>query len=1085
MRTSIPYRKLLSIATVVVIGVLIFGTQMVNLYFTYDYEQFARQMNLAGRQRMLSQRLAKYVLSPDSIPVDLILHDMTGWKRVHNGLINGDASLELKPVSEPGIIQQLNNATVHTEAITSAIDAYVAGDIDIAELRQQVHLHEDPFLKKMDLIVSSLEAEADSQSYQFKFILAVMAVVSLIILIGGFFWVFKPIYNKMIAQDAEIQEGLERLKSANKDLETTIGELAVANNELVTAEEEIRCSHEAQLIITEELESKIRLNDLYINQLSAAQETAGLGYWSNNKEGEEIEWSEQMYTIFGLPQHPDIKGPTQEEFHAMIHPDDVYIPTIKANEAVEVGKVRYQMRIIKNIDEIRYIDTVVKKNVGPLGELVGFFGVSRDITDEENARKALIEAKEIAEKTGRELRITKDMLEQTSIVAKVGGWKADLMKGTLHWTDITKEIHEVDEDFQPDLLSGINFYKEGEHREKVQRVVEQAIDHGKPFNVELQIISQKGNERWVRSIGHPEFIKGKCVGLYGTFQDITEEVNIRQALVEAKEFAENAARIKQEFLANISHEIRTPMNAILGFTRILLKSEHEAEQEEYLQSIYDSADTLLVVINDILDFSKIQSGKFTIEKVHFSMYKLLSSQRKLFSLKVDELSVNLIFDTDNRLPAAVQGDPTRINQILNNLISNAIKFTKKGHVKVTTKIVSQEGELYHLRIEVKDTGIGIAKDKQESIFNSFEQEKGNTSRIYGGTGLGLTIVKKLVELMDGTITVESEEGVGSAFIVHLSFDLGDESLISNEATQIDFLPMDILVGCRILLAEDNRNNQILAKKSLTEAKCEVDIASNGKEAVRMLQKKPYDLVLMDVQMPVMDGIEATKEIKNLPSPYSDIPIIAMTAHALKEEENLYRSIGMCEYISKPFKPQQLYGKLIDVKKGNTWITQTQSDPHSDDSKLKTNASDKVEIDEKAKAVNKKDTPKAPVSTEKIIDSWNLPPYDKLNYADLGTYFESDDEEFIRTMLEVFLEDAPEYLRQLEVAFLEKDLNSFKKVVHTLKSSIMFLGLHNLMQLIQEIENLETENIHEDVINKFYEYIYQNIDSAIQEIKLHI
>ena len=268
--------------------------------------------------------------------------------------------------------------------------------------------------------------------------------------------------------------------------------------ELQAAEEELRCAHEEQAAMTDELENKMRLSEQYISQLASAQETAELGYWSSDLEGA-ITWSEQMYRIFGLSQSSQGWGPTLEEYHATLHPEDITLSIQKADEALKVGKVRYRLRVIKEDGAVRYVDMIVNRNTGYRGELVGIAGVSRDITDEVTSRKTLIEAKETAERVGRELERTKEMLEQTSAVARVGGWEVNMTENTVYWNRMTREIHEVPEDFVPDVTTGINFYKEGHSRERIQEVVARATKTGEPWNEELQIVTHQGNDCWVRA----------------------------------------------------------------------------------------------------------------------------------------------------------------------------------------------------------------------------------------------------------------------------------------------------------------------------------------------------------------------------------------------------------------------------------------------------------------------------------------------------------------------------------------------------------------------------------------------------------
>lgn len=385
------------------------------------------------------------------------------------------------------------------------------------------------------------------------------------------------------------------------------------------------------------------------------------------------------------------------------------------------------------------------------------------------------------------------------------------------------------------------------------------------------------------------------------------------ALEKAKQKAEESVQVKQDFMSSMSHEIRTPMNSIIGFTRMLQKTTLDEEQKKFLRSIQVSGENLIVIINDILDFSKIEAGKLNIEKQPFHLKRTLDELYDLELPVANAKGVEFKIVYSEELPEYIQGDSVRLHQIVLNLVSNALKFTEKGEVKVKVSCRHDNDE-EQLVLECIDTGIGISKEKQKEIFSSFTQEKGDTTRKYGGTGLGLTIVKKLAELMGGKVNVESEAGEGSNFIVELPLERSEKQEES-DFEQEDAENIDIS-GTRILLAEDNEMNQILARQVLKGFGIDVVLAENGKEAVDALAKQDFDIILMDIMMPEMDGLEATKKIRqDFQGRKQSIPILAMTAYVFTGgDDKKIAEAGMNDFILKPFNPDNLKKKIATLTK---------------------------------------------------------------------------------------------------------------------------------------------------------------------------
>ena len=541
----------------------------------------------------------------------------------------------------------------------------------------------------------------------------------------------------------------------------------------------------------------------------------------------------------------------------------------------------------------------VALSISPLrsttGEILGYIGIAVDLT----------------ERRAQEVRLGESMDRLERVIDSTGSgiWERDLTAAAPNYFDARgKALLGFAADAEvsyEQVLARID----PEDREALSRRVREHVD-GLTTRIEIEMrVHPHGSEnvRWLRVIGRVKAVDGSPQTLTMTFNDVTTEIDNRRRLETALKEARSATEAKSAFVANMSHEIRTPLAGILGLTRLVQQTTLTFDQRENLDSVVRSGEHLLTIINDILDFAKIDAGKMDLENIPFDLARLLEDTTKVLGYSARQKNIGLTLDAPPNLNAKFRGDPGRLGQILINLISNAIKFTHQGRVTLRVKQLVVKRDVYRLRFEVQDTGIGLSPDSMSRMFQAFSQADISTTRRFGGTGLGLSISKRLVDLMGGTIGVHSEINRGSTFWfeVPLPIDQTPEDEVIERPTVVK-----TSFPARILIAEDNVINQKVAVATLKKLGYQPEVVGNGQEAVTALETNQYDLVLMDCQMPVLDGYEATRTLRlNVARGLDKIPVIAMTAHVMAGEREKCLEAGMSDYITKPFDVRTLHALI--------------------------------------------------------------------------------------------------------------------------------------------------------------------------------
>jgi PAS domain S-box-containing protein len=511
----------------------------------------------------------------------------------------------------------------------------------------------------------------------------------------------------------------------------------------------------------------------------------------------------------------------------------------------------------------------------------------------------------------QELEIERNRLNEAQAIAKVGSWELVIASLQLNWSNEAYRIFELEQQPLEILYEAFRKRIHPEDLEKFDHVIENTLQKGEPFALEYRIVCPKGGVKYLMGLG--EVVKdseGLASRWKGTIQDITERKLFEETLKKAKEHAEEANLAKSTFLANMSHEIRTPLNGILGLTEVMLGEPVHETHRKYLEIIRSSGKNLSQLIKDILDFSKIESGKLTLEDISFNFKEVVTTTITPYKFLAEQKGLSLLFDMDQSIPDEVIGDPMRLSQIITNLVGNAIKFTDVGSIDIKFSLLKCENGKAAIQGIVKDTGVGIVKEKEKLIFQSFTQADETITRKFGGTGLGLSIVKSLLVLMKGDITMVSPTDVamnsGSMFTFTLALNLPQKTPAQHP---INLLGSEVITFGRplhILIVDDNQVNLLVAKKMVTKFGAQVSTTENGFDAISLVKANNYDMVLMDIQMPELNGYETTVELRKLG--YKK-PIIALSANAYSEDIRKSFESGMNDHMQKPYTGQQLFQRM--------------------------------------------------------------------------------------------------------------------------------------------------------------------------------
>jgi PAS domain S-box-containing protein len=758
-----------------------------------------------------------------------------------------------------------------------------------------------------------------------------------------------------------------------------------------------------------------------LSRLEQAQRIAHIGNWTYQPDKNIFDASDEIYRIYGYGPNEVVLTFKLFQGHVLKSDWPSLLSMFKEMDETDQA-IKRDIRIYtKDKKAIRYLSVSCKKTIS--SGRIAYQGTSQDITERKEAEIALIKSQKLYESIFNQ---TKDAI----YISNKSGQLIDFNQATVDLLGYSEE--------ELKNLNILKIFKEENDRKAFQEEI-RANSFTKDF--EAPFLTKDNTVKYClisASIVQTEEFEG----YHSIVRDITERKQAEK-LLKAKEVAEQSAKMKEQFLANISHEMRTPMNAILGMSNLMLQTSLDKEQESYMDSVKQSSKNLLGIINDILEISSIENGKIDFESKRFNLHTLIQELIKMFSYKANQQGLQLYVDIDKNVEEHFIGDGLRLNQILMNLIGNAIKFTEKGFVKITVRNLGESNSSAKLQFEIEDTGIGIPKDKIESVFETFVRIKHKQNRLYPGTGLGLAISKQLVELQGGSIYAVSQEEKGSIFTVILDFKKAEhqQQEVNNSYKQREKITLRTNKQVNILLVEDHKLNQIVARRTLEKEfeNVTVVIAENGQIAIDMLTENDFDLILMDIQMPVMNGYEATEYIRTkFAEPKRSIPIFAMTAHAHMAKDQKFKEYGMDDCVLKPFEPEDLFTKIAYYINKPSGDNQPDMEPNN-----------------------------------------GTPIYIDLSYMELMS---DGDVEIKKLMLELLFDEPLEEFKKMKQFFSVQDWTGLKAVSHKMKSTLAFVGNAELTDKNKEVEKIAMAESGMDKLPALIDSLEDIYKKALVELK---